>query len=109
MTFSGRCGVTEGERRIRRKIVVDLEVMTSLEKAGKSDALVDTVDYGKLYLLAKKIVQGRMVSLLERWAEMIAEEVLGTFKVSEVRVRIRKPGALAKGVVPGVEVVRNKA
>ena len=40
---------------------------------------------------------------------MIAEEVLEGFKVSEVRVRIRKPGALAKGAVPGVEIMRTKA
>lgn len=109
LEFHGRCGVTEEERRTRRKILVGMEVVTSLAKAGKSDDLGDTVDYRELYSLAKKVIQGKAVSLVERWAEMIAEEVMKKFKVSEVRVKIQKPGVIAKGVVPGVEVVRTKA
>jgi dihydroneopterin aldolase len=109
MAFSGRCGVTERERSRRRKILVDLEVGTSCVKAGKSDLLLDTVDYGELYNVAKKIIEQKTVCLLESWAEMITGEVLRRFKVREVRVRIRKPGVIAKGVVPGVEIVRTKA
>lgn len=109
MAFFGRCGVTVEQRRKRRKVLVDLEVGTSCAKAGKSDLLLDTVDYGELYNVAKKIVEQKTVCLLESWAEMIAGEVLRRFKVREVRVRIRKPGAMAKGVVPGVEIVKTKA
>jgi dihydroneopterin aldolase len=109
MIFSGRCGITEQERKTRRKVVVDMEVVTSLAKPGKSDELRDTVDYSKFYELAKKVVQGKTVNLLEHWAEMVAEEVLGKFKVNEVRVRIRKLGALPKGASPGVEIVRKAA
>jgi dihydroneopterin aldolase len=109
MAFSGRCGVTERERSRRRKILVDMEAGTSCAKAGKSDLLLDTVDYGELYNVAKKIIEQKTVCLLESWAEMIAGEVLRRLKVREVRVRIRKPGVMAKGVVPGVEIVRTKA
>jgi dihydroneopterin aldolase len=109
MAFSGRCGVTEEQRSRKRKILVDLEVVTSCRKAGRSDELKDTVDYGELYKVAKKIIEQKTVYLLESWAEMIAGEVLRRFKVREVRVRIRKPGVMAKGVVPGVEIVRTKA
>ncbi len=109
MVFLGRCGVTERERSKRRKVLVDLEVVTSCAKAGKSDDLKDTVDYGELYQVAKRIIEGKTVSLLERWAELIAEQALKRFKLREVKVRIRKPGVIAKGVVPGVEIVRRKA
>ena len=109
MAFFGRCGVTVEQRRKRRKVLVDLEVGTSCAKAGKSALLLDTVDYGELYNVAKKIIEQKTVCLLESWAEMIAGEVLRRFKVREVRVRIRKPGVMAKGVVPGVEIVRTKA
>jgi len=109
MAFSGRCGVTKEQRSRKRKILADMEVVTSCRKAGRSDELKDTVDYGELYKVAKKIIEQKTVCLLEGWAEMIAGEVLMRFKVREVRVRIRKPGVMAKGVVPGVEIVRTKA
>ena len=109
MAFFGRCGVTVEQRRKRRKVLVDLEVVTSCRKAGTSDELEDTVDYGELYQIAKKVVERKVVNLLECWAEMIAGEMLRRFKVREVRVRIRKPGVIAGGVVPGVEIVRTKA
>jgi dihydroneopterin aldolase len=109
MAFFGRCGVTAEQRRKRRKVLVDMEVVTSCRKAGMSDELEDTVDYGELYNVAKKIIEQKTVCLLESWAEMIAGEVLRRLKVKEVRVRIRKPGVIAKGVVPGVEIVRTKA
>lgn len=109
MAFFGRCGVTVEQRRTRRKVLVDMEVVTSCRKAGRSDELKDTVDYGDLYQIAKKVVERKVVNLLECWVEMIAGEMLRRFKVREVRVRIRKPGVMAKGVVPGVEIVRRKA
>jgi dihydroneopterin aldolase len=109
MAFFGRCGVTTEQRRKRRKVLVDLEIMMSCRKAGRTDELEDTMDYGKLYQIAKKVVERKVVNLLECWAEMIAGEVLRRFKVRKVRVRIRKPGVMAKGVVPGVEIVRTKA
>ncbi len=109
MAFFGRCGVTAEQRRKRRKVLVDMEVGTSCAKAGKSDLLLDTVDYGELYNVAKKIIEQKAVCLLESWAEMISGEVLRRFKAREVKVRIRKPGVIAKGVVPGVEIVRTKA
>jgi len=109
MAFFGRCGVTAAQRRKKRKVLVDLEVETSCAKAGKSALLLDTVDYGELYNVAKKIIEQKTVCLLESWAEMIAGEVLRRHKVREVRVRIRKPGVIAKGVVPGVEIVRTKS
>lgn len=109
MAFFGRCGVTAEQRRKRRKVLVDLEAGTSCAKAGKSDLLLDTVDYGELYIVAKKIIEQKIVCLLESWAEMIAGEVLRRYKVREVRVLIRKPGVMAKGVIPGVEIVRKKA
>jgi 7,8-dihydroneopterin aldolase/epimerase/oxygenase len=106
MTFRGRCGVTKLQRRMKRKILVDLEIETSCARAGKSDDLRDTVDYAELYAIAKRTMQKKVVRLLERWAEDIAGEVLQRYAVGEVRVRVRKPGVPAKGVVSGVEIVR---
>lgn len=108
MTFWGRCGVTKMQRRMKRRILVDVEVTTSSARAGKSDDPRDTVDYAELYAIAKRTVQKNVVALLERWAEDIAGEVLQRHAVNEVRVRIRKPGMITKGVVPGVEIVRRK-
>ena len=98
--------MTKLQRRIKRKILVDVEITASCARAGKSDDPRDTVDYAELYAIAKKTVQKNVVRLLERWAEDIAGEVLQRYAVGEVRVGIRKPGMITKGVVPGVEIVR---
>ena len=53
--FHGYHGVAEAERQLGQKYEIDLEMMTDLATAGKTDDLAHTIDYAQVVQLALKI------------------------------------------------------
>ena len=97
-------GVEEQERSRPQRLELTLELHLDLSRAGASDDLADTVDYEAICELAEQIVGSRPFELIEAVAEEVAGALLARFDVSEARVRVRKPGALARWGVPHAEV-----
>ena len=111
VVFYGYHGVNPEERSLGQRFVVDLEVTADLSAAGSSDDLAQTINYSRLFQVAREVVEGEPHNLLEAVAQDIAGRVLAGFPVDEVRVRVRKPGVAIKGSVltsAGVEVVRHR-
>ncbi len=105
MVFYGYHGTTTAEREMGQRFVVDLVVEKDLVKAGGSDDLKDTVDYSRLFLVVKQIMEGPSKNLLESLAQSIAQEVLQAFRVDVVGVKITKPQVPIKGsILSGVAV-----
>lgn len=111
MRFLGRHGVEEAERSSPQPFGVDVEMAVDLEPAGRSDDLARTVDYGKVFAVCRDVVEGRGFRLIEALAETIAEEIIATFGVSQVIVRVRKLEPPIVGTIAwaGVEVIRTRA
>lgn len=92
MEFYGYHGVFPEETKLGQRFVVDLMVLVDLKKAGDSDKLEYSVNYGELYQVCKDVVEGQPFKLVEAVAEKIAKEVLQQFSlVSEVTVKVIKP------------------
>jgi 7,8-dihydroneopterin aldolase/epimerase/oxygenase len=91
MRFDGRHGVYEHELVSTQPFEVDVELVMNLQPAGVDDDLTKTVDYGRLYEIARQVVESTSFRLLEAIAEAISHEVLLAFDVQEVGVRVRKP------------------
>lgn len=111
MVFEGRHGVSEDERREVQPIEVDVDVALDLRRAGSTDELDQTVDYGALFETCREIVEERSFRLVEGIAEAIAAAVLeGYPPVESVKVRAKKPGAPLDGVIEhaGVEIERER-
>jgi dihydroneopterin aldolase len=70
---------------------VDLEVSLDLARAATSDELADTLDYGELIEICRRVVEEGDQRLLEAVAGAIADEVTGLAGVEGVTVRVRKP------------------
>ena len=104
MRFMGRHGVAPEERAEAQPFEVDLVLRLDLSRAAASDELADTVDYATVFVLARRIVEGRSFHLLEALAAAIADGVLATFPVDEVEARVRKPKAPLPGAFETVEV-----
>lgn len=83
-------GVLAEEQVRAQPFEVDLDLETDLRRAGASDQLADTVDYGDLAERVAQVVSGERHALLERLAERIAETALGDQRVTTVTVTIRK-------------------
>ena len=91
MRFEGRHGVSDEERAFPQLFEVDLEVEADLGRAAASDALADTVDYGRLIEVCRTVVEDGSARLLEAIAGQIADGALATAPaVTAVTVRVRK-------------------
>ncbi|MEW6448830.1 MAG: dihydroneopterin aldolase [Bacillota bacterium] len=108
MAFFGRHGVLPAERETGQRFLVDVTLSLDLSPAGCTDDLQKTVDYLEVHKTVEEIVCGGSFRLLETLAETVAAALLEQFPVSEVKVRIRKPGAPLPGYFEavGVEVLR---
>ena len=73
---TGTHGVLPEEQSRPQPFEVDVDVEADLARAGRSDALADTLDYGALAEAVVRIVEQERFALLERLAERIAEAVL---------------------------------
>jgi dihydroneopterin aldolase len=111
MVFYGYHGATPQEKELGQPFVVDLELEVDLKTPGKSDDLRDTVDYSQVYRVVKEMVEGPSHNLLESVVEGLAQELLQTFSLDGVTVRVTKPHVPIKGAVlegAAVEIHRRR-
>ncbi len=105
MQFYGYHGVFQEENRLGQRFTVDLAVSVDLQKAGETDELEYSVNYGELYQVCKDIVEGKSYKLVEAVAEKIAASVLSEFPlVSDVTVKVIKPDPPIPGHYQSVAV-----
>ena len=105
MEFYGYHGVFPEENKLGQRFVVDLSVSLDLTRAGQTDQLEYSVNYGELYSVCQKIVEGEPAKLVETVAERIAGKVLTDFSlVSEVTVKLIKPDPPIPGHYESVAV-----
>lgn len=112
MTFYGHHGALSSERELGQRFVVDVEVFADLSRAGLSDDLSETIDYGEVHRRAREIAEGEPVNLTETVAERIAASVLGISPgIESVCVRVSKPEVRLEDTVlkgAAVEILRRK-
>lgn len=83
-------GVLPEEQKRPQPFEVDLDLAVDLRKAGVSDDLEDTVDYGVLAEAVAACVATESYRLLERLADRVAEIALGDQRVTSVTVTVKK-------------------
>ncbi|HSH24550.1 MAG TPA: dihydroneopterin aldolase [Massilibacterium sp.] len=105
MQFYAYHGVFPEENRLGQTFIVDVVLELDLKKAGESDDVRDTVDYGLVYEKIKKIVEEETYQLIERLAEKISFELLRTFSaLFACTIRVIKPNAPIPGHLDSVAV-----
>ncbi|OLS34124.1 dihydroneopterin aldolase [Bacillus sp. MRMR6] len=105
MQFYGYHGVFPEENRLGQRFNVDLSISLDLKKAGNSDELEHSVNYGELFNVCKGIVEGKPYKLVEAVAENIATTVLRQFSlVTDVTVKVIKPDPPIPGHYQSVAV-----
>jgi dihydroneopterin aldolase/2-amino-4-hydroxy-6-hydroxymethyldihydropteridine diphosphokinase len=89
----GYHGVLPDEKIAGQPFVVDVVMELDLAKAGGSDALDDTVSYAEVAGEVMVRITGPSFDLIERLAEVIADDVLRHALVAAVTVTVHKPQA----------------
>ena len=102
-------GVTEAERQMRRPVRLDLELGLDLRRAGRTDDLTATIDYGEVYEVVAKVAGGRDHQLVEALGERIADALFENFPIESVKLTVRKSKPIA-GVLEfaGVRITRRR-
>lgn len=106
----GYHGIAEAERQLGQKYEIDLELMTDLSTASKTDDLANTINYAQVVQLIIEIGTQRSFQLIEALAEAIAGVILSQFQIEEVQITVKKlsPPIEPKLTYAGVEIHRKR-
>lgn len=107
MRFTGRHGAVEGEQDEPQPFEVDVILHANLSLAAQGDELSATIDYRVVAELARAVVEGPSVTLIETLAGDIAADILFATDapvVDAVEVTVRKPEAALGVELETVEV-----
>ncbi len=111
MQFYGYHGLFPEERKLGQRFSVDLILELDLRKAGKSDNMEDSIDYGLVYQLTKEIVEGEAKNLVEAVAQSVADKLLTSLPLLQTcTVKVYKPDPPIPGHYRSVavEIYREK-
>ena len=87
-------GVYPEENRLGQKFLVSCILYVDTRKAGKTDDLEASVNYGTISHLIKEKMEEKNYRLIEAVAEQLAEEILlFDEKIRKVMVEVKKPWA----------------
>ena len=112
MEFYGYHGVFPEEKKLGQRFIVDLELTIDLKKAGMTDDIEETVNYGEAFHYTKNVVEGKSYQLIEAVAEKIAHDILEAFsKVIECKVTVIKPDPPIPGHYQhvAIEIIRGRS
>ena len=88
--FFGNHGATREEQDVGQWYSVDLDLFLDLGRAGRTDDLLSTVDYGEVCRTVMELGSSERFRLIEALAEEISKRVLNKFAVESVLIRVTK-------------------
>ena len=100
-------GIYDWERRIRQTLVFDIEMAFDNRVPAASDAIEDTLNYKDVSQRVVEYVSQSGFGLVETLAERVAAIILDEFGVSQVRLKLSKPGAVRGARAVGVMIERS--
>lgn len=101
-----KLGVPEWERMVPQTVILDIEIGYDLAKAGKSDAIADTIDYGAVVTRIRDTLSEHSFQLVEALAEHVCQLILKEFSALSVKIKVAKPSILPGLKALGVVIER---
>lgn len=94
LTLRANHGVFDFEKEKGQKFVIDVVLYMDTQKAGVSDSLPDTVNYGELACFVEKEFTATSYDLLEAATERLALAILKEYDIlNAVKLTVSKPEA----------------
>ena len=84
-------GVSEAEREVGQRLVVDLRLDVGETDATATDSIEGTIDYAEVCQLVALVAQQRSHRTLERLCATIASRLLADYDLEGVWVKATKP------------------
>ncbi len=99
-------GIYDWERKIKQPIVLDIEMAFDNRIPAASDNIEDTLDYKAVSKRLIQFVSESDFGLVEKLAEQCCNIILEEFKVSNVKLKLSKIGAVRGAKAVGVMLER---
>ena len=94
LQLSAVIGVLDHEQVTEQPLSIDAELRLDLSRAGRSDALADTVSYAAVADLIERIVSAERFALIEALAEALTTAILRSDpRIEAAAVTVHKPRA----------------
>ena len=99
-------GIFDWERKMRQRVVIDLEMACDIRRAAATDSIDAALDYKAVAKRVIAFVEASEFQLVETLAERVAQLIIEEFDVTWLRLRLSKPGALRNTRDVGVVIER---
>ena len=101
-------GVYPHEKLTKQDLLIDLRIETDFSKSVASDSLQDAVDYDKISSLCQSIAGRQHYHLIETLADAILSEIVNSFSVMQVWIKIKKLQGLPNAKYAFVELSKSQ-
>ncbi|MFC4700417.1 dihydroneopterin aldolase [Glaciecola siphonariae] len=108
LTLYSLIGVYDFERHQKQRVLADLVLYTQLHKAGQSDDVNDTLDYGKIAERLSDIADKASFKLLEALGQAMVDAIFAEFPVDKLELTLTKPDILDNADNVGVCFCRER-
>lgn len=99
-------GAYDWERGIRQCLRLDLSFAWDNRPAAAGDDLTLALDYASVSSRIQAFAGQAQFQLVETFAERLAQELMDEFKITWLRLKVTKPGAVPAASGVGVEIER---
>jgi len=99
-------GIYDWERKIKQKVVFDIEMGADIRKSASTDHIDDTLNYKAVAKRIIGFVEESRFQLVETLAEKVAEIILSEFDVPWVKLTLNKLGAIRGSRGVGIIIER---
>lgn len=101
-------GIYEWEKLRPQTLDFNLDIGLDTHRAGESDNIRDTVDYGKVVERIRADLKDQHFKLLEALAEHISQVILHDFKAQWVKISVAKIAHIRGVKMVGVTITRSR-
>lgn len=108
LTIETVIGIYDWERKIRQKVVFNIEMGTDIKAAAASDSIENTLDYKAVAKRIIAFVEDSEFQLVETLAERVAEIIQSEFGVPWLKLKLSKPGAVRGSKAVGILIQRGE-
>jgi len=106
LEVSAIIGANNWERQVKQILVFDVEMAADVSKAASTDNLEDALSYSDVISSIKDLVGGSEFQLVETLAVRVADLIMEKFRVTWLRLELKKPRPLSGRHMVGVCIQR---
>jgi dihydroneopterin aldolase len=99
-------GIHPWERQIKQTLYFDIELGTDIRRCAEHDDITHALNYEAVARHVTHYVAEQSVKLIETLAARVADELLATFHVPWLRLKLSKPSVLVNAHPVGVVIER---